>query len=255
MDEKKLISEYKAVFDDIHASDSLREAVRDIKPSRRKIHVITPFKAAIGTVAAAVMIFAAVHEYGFEQKSDGVISETVVTTPIPEAQFGTVEPSPKEQPSEKPKKVAYVKPTETVKKKVETTKKTQATNPPQAPVVEATPTPQSTAIDVDEPAAVAQQSEAANDSDISVASAYAQEMPMARSGSANTTETSYITTPSGGDVSVTKSNEELFDVSLSGTVVAVGEDYQGYKVSGDIYYEVYAVNATYDEVVEIVNGL
>ncbi|MDD6564858.1 MAG: hypothetical protein PUF08_07235 [Clostridiales bacterium] len=254
MEEKEFKSQYKKDFDGILASESLRNSVKNLTP-RRQRHTVTPFKATIGTVAAAVMIFAAVHEYKFEQKSDGVISETVVTTPIPEAQFGTAEPSPKEQPSEQPKKVAGVKPTETAKKKVETTKKTQATNSPQAPIVVTTPTPQSTAIDVDEPAAVTQKSEAANDSDVSVASVYAEESPRVRSVSANTTETSYITTPSGGDVSVTKSNEELFDVSLSGTVVAVGEDYQGYKVSGDIYYKVYAVNATYDEVIEIVNGL
>lgn len=265
MEKKEFKSQYKKDFDGILASESLRNSVKNLTP-RRQRHTVTPFKATIGTVAAAVMIFAAVHEYGFEQKSDGVISETVVTTPIPEAQFGTAEPSPKEQPSEEPKRVADVKPTETAKKKVETTKKTQASTPPQEPVVVATPTPQSTAIDVDEPAAVTQKSEAANDSDVSVASAYAEDeynisdsqpLPMVRNagGTANTTETSYLTTPSGGDVSVTKSNEELFDVSLSGTVVAVGEDYQGYKVSGDIYYKVYAVNATYDEVIEIVNGL
>lgn len=250
MEEKEFKSQYKKDFDGILASESLRNSVKNLTP-RRQRHTITPFKATIGTVAAAVMIFAAVHEYRFEQNSDGVISETVVTTPMPEAQFGVAEQSP----TEKTKEAVAVKPTETVKKKVETTKKTQATNPPQAPVVAATPTPQSTPIDVDEPAAVTQQSDAVNDNDMSVASFYAEEPPMVRSVGANTTETSYLTTPSGGNVAVKKSDDELFDPSLSGTVVAVGEDYQGYKVSGDIYYEVYAVNATYDEVVEIVNGL
>lgn len=254
MEEKDFKSQYKKDFDGILASESLRNSVKNLTP-RRQRHTVTPFKATIGTVAAAVMIFAAVHEYGFEQNSDGVISETVVTAPIPEAQFGTAEPSPTEQPSEESKRVADVKPTEIAKKKVETTRKTQASIPPQEPIVVTTPTPQSTPIDVDEPAAVTQQSDAVNDNDMSVASFYAEEPPMVRSVGANTTETSYLTTPSGGNVAVKKSNDELFDPSLSGTVVAVGEDYQGYKVSGDIYYEVYAVNATYDEVVEIVNGL
>lgn len=265
MEEKDFKSQYKKDFDGILASESLRNSVKNLTP-RRQRHTVTPFKATIGTVAAAVMIFAAVHEYGFEQNSDGVISETVVTAPIPEAQFGTAEPSPTEQPSEESKRVADVKPTEIAKKKVETTRKTQASIPPQEPIVVTTPTPQASPVASDEPETVTQKSEAANDNDVSVASAYAEDesnisdsqpLPMVRNagGTANTTETSYLTTPSGGDVSVTKSNEELFDASLSGTVVAVGEDYQGYKVSGDIYYKVYAVNSTYDEVVDIVNGL
>ena len=117
--ENRLRSEYKMAFDNIYASNDLRRRVLDAKPSKHKIHIITPLKATIGTVAAAVMIFAAVHEYGLENNTSGVISETVVSTQLPRTQFvavNTVTQAPvAEKTTEasgiaKPKTVATPKP-------------------------------------------------------------------------------------------------------------------------------------------------
>lgn len=90
MEDKEFKAQYKKEFDNIHASDELRNAVINLKPQKPR-RVVTPFKATIGTVAAAVMIFAAVHDYNFEPDTSGVISETVVSTQLPEAQFEIVE--------------------------------------------------------------------------------------------------------------------------------------------------------------------
>lgn len=86
MDDKDFAEEYRREFDKIHASEQLRTAVKNVKP-RRIGRQVTPLKAAIGTVAAAFLIFAAVHDYSFENDTSGVISETVASTQIPEARF------------------------------------------------------------------------------------------------------------------------------------------------------------------------
>lgn len=82
------INEYKNVFDKVSASDELREKVLAAKPQKRRI---SPYKAALGTVAAAFMIFAALHDYTFNETPDGVISETTVETQMPESEFLPVE--------------------------------------------------------------------------------------------------------------------------------------------------------------------
>lgn len=76
MDERDMRSEYKRIFDGIHASDELRRRILEQKPKKRSIR---PYIAAASSVAAGVMIFAAVYNYDFNSGSDGVISETAVT--------------------------------------------------------------------------------------------------------------------------------------------------------------------------------
>ena len=218
MDEKKLISEYKAVFDDIHASDSLREAVRDIKPSRHKIHVITPFKAAIGTVAAAVMIFAAVHEYSFETDTSGVISETIVPSQIPQTEFVAID-TQTQTPEIEPENT--IAPTATLKPKVSAKPK---------PVV--TSNPQTTEVSV--VSSQTPQSEIAPQSDeLTVA--------VARIDNHHAEE----------EVSVTES--EPFDETLSGTIIPTESGFIGYKISGGIYYIVEGTDEV--AVLEKVNSL
>ena len=99
MDDKKFADAYKCEFDKIKASDELRSAVKNLRPQKSR-RTVTPLKATIGTVAAAFMIFAAVHEYSFEPDTSGVISETVVSTPLPDVQFGVVE-KPEEETEQK----------------------------------------------------------------------------------------------------------------------------------------------------------
>ena len=90
MEDKEFRELYKKEFDGICASDGLKSAVKNLGPQKPR-KVVTPFKATIGTVAAAIMIFAAVNDYSFEKDTSGVISETVVSTPLPKAEFVIVE--------------------------------------------------------------------------------------------------------------------------------------------------------------------
>ena len=117
MEDKQFINEYKRAFDNVHASDRLRNAVIDAKPRKKRAHVITPFKATLGTVAAAIMIFAAVNEYRFEPDTNGVISETVVETQKTAitVRFFDEEPvsikAPVNKPTSAPKNVQVIIPT------------------------------------------------------------------------------------------------------------------------------------------------
>lgn len=86
MEENELEREYRKIFDDVNASADLREKVLNLKPQKR---AVTPFKAVIGSVAAAVMVFCAVHEYTFEPDTEGVISETVVSNQIPKSEIAS----------------------------------------------------------------------------------------------------------------------------------------------------------------------
>lgn len=81
MDNEKLVSEYKRVFDNVHASAELVERIKSRKPSKKS--VARPYIAMISTVAAAVMVFAAVQGYNFDSDTDGVISQTTVSTETP----------------------------------------------------------------------------------------------------------------------------------------------------------------------------
>lgn len=101
MEDKEFREQYKKEFDAICASDGLKSAVKNLKPQKPR-KVVTPFKATIGTVAAAIMIFAAVSDYSFEKDTSGVISEKVVSTPLPETEFVIVEKKPEGKTTESP---------------------------------------------------------------------------------------------------------------------------------------------------------
>lgn len=78
MNENEIKENYKRVFDNIHASDELKNKILMQKaPQKRKV---VPVIAAISSVAAALVIFTAVKDYDFKQDTSGVISEMSVTT-------------------------------------------------------------------------------------------------------------------------------------------------------------------------------
>ncbi len=77
MEDRKLDEEYRQLFDNIHASEDLKRRVLSAKPKKRNIR---PIIAAAATAAAAFTIFAAVHDYDFTHKGDGVISTVTVQT-------------------------------------------------------------------------------------------------------------------------------------------------------------------------------
>lgn len=196
MEDKQFINEYKRAFDNVHASDRLRNAVIDAKPRKKRAHVITPFKATLGTVAAAIMIFAAVNEYRFEPDTNGVISETVVETQMPKAEFSAVkteEPvsikAPVNKPTSAPKNVQVIIPT---------TEQTVSTQVP---------------VDIENESV--QQTE--DNKPIS-----------ARIGNRHTDE------EQTADVFITEC--EPFDASLSGTIEPTETGYKGYIISNGIYY-------------------
>lgn len=83
MDEREFRDEYKRVFNNIHASAELLEKIKTQKQPKRNFK---PYIAAAASAAAAFMIFAAVHDYNFDNNDDGVISETrIAETEKPEA--------------------------------------------------------------------------------------------------------------------------------------------------------------------------
>lgn len=277
LEDKEFRAQYKKEFDSICASDELKNTVKSLKPQKPR-RVVTPFKATIGTVAAAVMIFAAVHDYSFEKDTSGVISETVVSTQLPDAQFEIVE---KEQ-----------------SKPLLTAKSTQ--EPQTANIVTVTPSP--TQMPVATPAPTASAAEQTNDETAGVMSLRDNE-PSPRSVGGEyippsveiwTVEQYYaylgtnvsqkiagrytgaesfefevgsdgvplddtavlnFVTNSGASVRITVSKHVLFDASLSGTVNDAGSGYNAYKLSGGVYYNIYVTNTTKDAVTAIVNSL
>lgn len=87
MNNEEFSDEYKRIFDEIKASDSLKAKVLAQKSKRRSIK---PAVAAMSTAAAALVIFAAVQNYSFDRDDSGVIRETVVS--------GTQSPAASAQP-------------------------------------------------------------------------------------------------------------------------------------------------------------
>ncbi len=211
MDDKKFTEEYRRTFDGVRASDELRRAVLDAKPSRRRTHVVSPFKATLGTVAAAIMIFAAVNEYKFEPDTSGVISETVVTTETPRAEFVA---GVTEAPATPDTVVATASPT---KKPTAIPQQTQNTAPTIEPkiVTEVPMQPEQTAqADDNEPV-------------------------VARSGGGGGGGRS---AQAEDDVSVTET--EPYDESLSGTIEPTDTGFKGYVISNGIYYIIEGADET-----------
>ena len=74
----ELRKEYAEIFDNIHAGDELKNRILNQHPKKKRYP--KPFIASAATVAAGIMIFAAVHNVTFDRSgNDDVISETVTT--------------------------------------------------------------------------------------------------------------------------------------------------------------------------------
>lgn len=75
--DNELRTEYIRIYDNIRASDELKDKVLKLKKKKRNPK---PFIASAATVASGIMIFAAVHNVPLDRnKTDDVISETVTT--------------------------------------------------------------------------------------------------------------------------------------------------------------------------------
>lgn len=281
LEDKEFRAQYKKEFDSICASDELKNAVKNLKPQKPR-RVVTPFKAALGTVAAAVMIFAAVHDYSFEKDTSGVISETVVSTQLPEAQFEIVEKDKKpvttgmtktEKATQKPKAVNAVTVTPAPAKMPDVTPAAtpavaeQASNETAGVMSlrDSEPSPRSGDSAYVPPSVemwTVEQYYAYLGTNVSqkIAGRYtgaqALEFEVGTDGVPldDTAVLNFITN-SGASVRITVSKHVLFDASLSGTVTDAGSGYNAYKVSGGVYYNIYAANTTQDEVTALVSNL
>lgn len=275
LEDKEFIAQYKKDFDSIGASDELKNAVKNLKPQKPR-RVVTPFKAAIGTVAAAVMIFAAVHDYSFNKDTSGVISETVVFTQLPEAQFEIVEKKDVAKPQKatpKPQKASVVivtpEPVKTVAPQPEATQPeaTEAENGGIAVMaIEGNgPSPRSGGSEYIPPSVEMWTIEEyytylGTNVSQKIAGSYTGAQTLEFEVGADgvpldDTAVLNFAMNNGATVRITVSKLVLFDASLSGTVEEAGNGYNAYKVSGGVYYNVYATNTTKDGVTDLINNL
>lgn len=277
MEDKEFREQYKKEFDAICASDGLKSAVKNLKPQKPR-NVVTPFKATIGTVAAAIMIFAAVSDYSFEKDTSGVISEKVVSTPLPETEFVIVEKKPEGKTTESP---------QTTQKPV---KANEAVIPPSVNVAEDSKTVQTQSPEINEadtgimplnedgpaPRMIGGDEYVAPTVGKWTLEQYyeylgvniSQKIPGQYTGSdtfefeigtdgipLDDTAVLNFITANGTTLRVTVSKHVLFDSAVSGTVSEAGNGYNAYKISGGVYYNIYAVNTTKDALTQIISSL
>ena len=277
MEDKEFREQYKKEFDAICASDGLKSAVKNLKPQKPR-KVVTPFKATIGTVAAAIMIFAAVSDYSFEKDTSGVISEKVVSTPLPETEFVIVEKKPEGKTTESP---------QTTQKPV---KANEAVIPPSVNVAEDSKTVQTQSPEINEadtgimplnedgpaPRMIGGDEYVAPTVGKWTLEQYyeylgvniSQKIPGQYTGSdtfefdigtdgipLDDTAVLNFITANGTTLRVTVSKHVLFDSAVSGTVSEAGNGYNAYKISGGVYYNVYALNTTKAEVEQIIKSI
>ena len=277
LEDKEFREQYKKEFDAICASDGLKSAVKNLKPQKPR-KVVTPFKATIGTVAAAIMIFAAVSDYSFEKDTSGVISEKVVSTPLPETEFVIVEKKPEGKTTESP---------QTTQKPV---KANEAVIPPSVNVAEDSKTVQTQSPEINEadtgimplnedgpaPRMIGGDEYVAPTVGKWTLEQYyeylgvniSQKIPGQYTGSdtfefeigtdgipLDDTAVLNFITANGTTLRVTVSKHVLFDSAVSGTVSEAGNGYNAYKISGGVYYNIYAVNTTKDALTQIISSL
>lgn len=282
MNDIELKQAYNKIFDDVHASDELRERVLSLKHKKR---AITPFKATIGTIAAAVMIFAAVNEYGFVEDPEGVISQTIVSTQMPQTEISAIKPeSTPVPPTVKATKApAVAKNVQTVAPETAIPK----SDPTPMVVVATEPDTSGNEVSVAahtneyEPASYGGKTVSGADAETSVQTweisryynyigadigalinaSYTGAQAFEITVDANGVPTddmialTYIC-ENGGTVRVTVSRTAFFDEQLSGTVREAGNGCSGYKVSvGGVYYQVYTTGMSIDETQNLISRL
>lgn len=261
--------EYRKAMDAVHASDEVKNNIMNLKPARR---TITPFKATLASVAAAVMIVVVAHDYDFKPEPEGVISEKVVATQAPEMAFHGVtietekpiiaKATPKPQTVEEKPQVKVEEPV------------AQVVNEPQ-PQAEVDAVEQSEGIPMTARNA-GSASAAVQVWEINRYFEYIGGNPANRISAVVPVEYTGVETLeflvedngelvhdvvtldySGGDksLSVTVSKKSMFDISQSGAVSATDNGFVAYKVSGGVYYYIFANGVTEDEITAIVNVL
>lgn len=252
--------EYKNAMNDVHASEDLRNRIMNIKPQKR---TVTPLRTTLLSVAAAVAIMVVAHDYDFTPDTSGVINEAVVSTQVPQRENHAVA-----EVTETPV-IAKVTPKPQVRpQKVE------------EPVVVAEAEPQ--ALNDEEPEGVPMTVRNVGDEN-SIAETWeinkyfeyiggnpqdkiSAVVPMEYTGD----ETLEFLVDSEGELvsdmvtldyasadkclSVTVSKKPMFDGSISGTVNATDNGFIAYKVSGDVYYYIFANGVSQDEITAIVNN-
>ncbi len=239
--------EYKSAMNDVHASDELRQRIMSIKPAKR---TVAPFKSALISVAAAVMILVVANDYDFTPNTDGVINETVVATQVPEAEFVAVT-------TEAPKKVEAVKP------KVE-------------PVAQIVVEEQGAEEHVPMIARHIENDAATETWEINEyfeyigANVHNKVCGIISAEYVGDTEFEFVTdengmpvqdmvifnyvTSGGGAINVMVSKAPIFGANLNGSVVSSENGYDGYKVSNDAYYMITASGITHDGMIALVNN-
>lgn len=254
--------EYKNAMNDVHASDELRNRIMNIKPAKR---TVIPFKGALVSVAAAVMIMVVAHDYDFTPNTDGVITETVVSTQMPESE-------------------AYVAVAETEAPIIaKATQKPKTVTKVEEPVVvaEAEPQPHSGAGDevqsegvpmtarnvVNETTRVWNIDEYFDYIGVNVHNKINSVINAEYTGD---TEFEVVTDDNGillydsrtfdyvtqnGHISITTSKTPLFDMGMNGSVIETDTGFNGFKVSGDVYYYVTTSGITHDGMIAILNNL
>lgn len=277
MEENKLEKKYREIFDNVNASDDLREKVLNLKPQKR---AVTPFKAVIGSVAAAVMVFCAVHEYTFEPDTDGVISETAVSTQIPKSEIApavvtkeatretTKEVAPKTKTTAKPVQSEQVSVPVAVSEETEKTvepPKTTSSTEDEGIMVYSEEADSEKKVLPRSGGGVQTYATRGNTTEVWEINRYfdyigtdittkidgsytgpeAFEFEMGEDGAPldDTTVFTFIC-KNGGTVRITVSKQSLFDNNKNNVVTAAGIGYNGYKVSNGVYYMVYTTGLT-----------
>lgn len=266
--------EYKKTFDNIHAGDDLRKRVKELRPQKR---AVTPFKATLGTIAAAVMIFAVVHDYTFDRDTTGVIYEVATSVPTiaENTEFAPV------------KTEAVATPIPKTKAATNTVKPATVTKSPQAPTVQnvpdTKPEPMTEADNTDIPVAASYiDDRVKSPTEISVwslseyISYIGKDFVSAITGSFDAQYTGpdeldfeldkdgvpyddiavfTFNTAHGGHIRLTVSKSALFENALSGTTAEAGSGFNAYALCGDVYYSIYTTGMTQEETDTVIRCL
>lgn len=277
MDNSDFEREYKRTFDNIHAGDKLKEDIINMKKPKRSI---TPFKATIGTVAAAIMIFAAVNEYNFEQEPDGVISETAVSTAAPatdtDAKFeamATPVPASEEKTVKPVQKKAMVTVSDAIPSVAPMPVKDDVSSVASKSSTEETPTeevlPDNEGIAVSAWRMSTDVESTVNTMTVSEYYEYIGKdltatvnavIPVRYTGAdefATDDDIAVFTFDGveGGDITLKVSKSAFFNSSLDGDITGENEIYDAYKISNGVNYEMHSQEISKDKVTEIVDSL
>ncbi len=245
--------EYKNAMNDVHVSDEVRQKIMNMKPTKR---AVTPFKSALVSIAAAVMILVVANDYDFTPNTDGVINETVVATEMPETEFHAVT-------TEAPKKVETVKPktySQRAENVVESVGETQAIEEGYVPM-----TARHGVNDV-----VAETWDINRYFEYIGTNVHAKVSEVISAEYVGDTEFEFVSdengvlvqdmvifsyiTSGGATINVMTSKTPIFGANLNGSVVSSENGYNGYKVANGTYYQISTSGITHDGMIALINN-